>query len=89
VHLGLAPQPLDIGREVTLVRSDGAAQCVIVWKGSTESERKNGGQLETVRDYSRMVLSATGVHTRGIFSIVFGYNNCEFACWEEEYLISK
>ena len=89
VHLSLAAQPLDIGCEVALVGSDGTAECIVVRKGSTESEWKDGGKLEAVRDYLRMVLSATRVHPRGIFSIMFGYNDCELACWEKEYLITK
>src|SRR5258706_11829586 len=48
VHLGLAAQTLDIGLKVTLIRTDRAAQRVVVREGSAKAEGKYRRQLETI-----------------------------------------
>ena len=55
VHFGLAAQTLDVGHEVALVGTDGAAEGVVIVKGGAEAERKNGGLCEAAGDDAGVV----------------------------------
>ena len=57
VHFGLAAQTFHIGEKVPLVGPNGAAEAVIVGKGSSKTEGKYGGKLEAFGDDPGMVLS--------------------------------
>jgi hypothetical protein len=42
MHLSLAAKPFHVGKEVTLVGADGAAETIIVREGGIEAEGKDG-----------------------------------------------
>jgi len=93
VHLSLATETLDVGQEVTLVGTDGAAQRVVVLKGGPEAEWKNSGTVKAAGDDAGVVtgggLSFRSDQAASILVEVLGDDNGEIGCGKEEDLVSK
>src|ERR1700727_3023450 len=89
MHLGLAAQTLDVGLEVTLIRSDRAAQSVVILERSTKPEGKYGRKLEAVCDDSGVILGCLLVHPCTVFRAVFGDDDGQIAGGEEECLVTE
>jgi hypothetical protein len=93
VHLGLAAETLYVGKEVPLVGTDRTAQSVVVFKGGAEPERKDSGTVEATGDHAGVItgsgLSFRAGQTRGVLVEMFGDDDGEIGCGEEEDLISE
>jgi len=70
VHLSLAPQTFNIGKEVTLIGADGTPQRIVVLEGRTKPERKYSRMLEAVRDHARMILLRLLVHSDSVIGMI-------------------
>jgi len=50
VHLGFAAQAVNVGKELALIGTDGAAKAIVVRENGSKTEGKNGGAFEAIRD---------------------------------------
>src|SRR5262249_11326764 len=93
VHLSLATETLDVGKEVTLVGADGTAQSVVVLKGGAETEWKDSGTVKAAGDHASVITGGrlgfkTG-QASGVLIEVLRDDDGEIGCGKEEDLISE
>ena len=89
VHLGLAAETLDIGLEVTLVGSDGAAKRIVILKGGAKTKGQDGGKFETVRDDAGMVFCSLLIEPFMVFAAVLGDDDGQVTGGKQECLITE
>src|SRR5581483_3729760 len=93
VHLGFAAQTLDVRHEVSLIGADGAAQGVVIFKGGSEAERKDGGAVKATGHHAS-VIAGCGLRIRtdqacAILGEVLGDNDGEVSGRKQKDLVSK
>jgi len=74
VHFGFAAEFIDVAEELALVGPDGLSKAFVVVEDGAESERKNGGVLETICDYSCVV--DPGFLIKCICRVMFADDDC-------------
>ena len=86
VHLGLSAKLIDIPEELPLIGANGFAEGFVVVKDGPETEGKNCGVTETIRNHSRMIYA--GLLVERCLWIVLAYHHRKIACWVKENLIA-
>jgi hypothetical protein len=86
VHLCFAVELVDIAEELALVGPDRFAKGFVVVKDGAETERKNRGMAETIRNHSRVIHA--GLLVQRSLWIVFAHNHRKIACGVKENLIA-
>jgi len=86
VHLGLAPQLVDIAEKLALVGADGFAQHFVVSENCAEPEGKYCGMLKAVGDHPSVINA--GLLVEDFLGVVLAYDDGEVTGWIEENLIT-